>query len=126
MTTPNEVCYGCNLAKPTTDPMIGLCRECMRQEDAREESFSNNKSNHLCTMNDYDPDANGLCRACMLAEDIQAITNEYYKSQILTVLVPVTVRYHDATDTVYDWDKPSRDDIELAFRMMLDKKRNKG
>lgn len=46
---------------------------------------------------------------------------EYYKSTEIIVMVPVKVFYHDATDTVYDFDLPTRATIEKAFRQTQNK-----
>src|SRR6185369_9564200 len=40
----------------------------------------------------------------------------YYDPTIETILVPVKVRYHDATGIVYGFTTPSRDDVENALK----------
>jgi hypothetical protein len=41
----------------------------------------------------------------------------YYEASVKTVMVPVIVRYHDATNTVYSFTRPSIDDVERALNV---------
>jgi hypothetical protein len=42
--------------------------------------------------------------------------DDYYAPKKMTILVPVEVEYHDATDVVYGFKQPSLDDVERALR----------
>jgi hypothetical protein len=40
---------------------------------------------------------------------------DYYEPRKMTILVPVEVEYHDATDVVYGFTPPTLDDVQNAF-----------
>lgn len=51
-----------------------------------------------------------------LEDQIQNSIDEYYGPKIKTILVPVEVSYHDATDIVYSFKAPTIDDVEKALK----------
>lgn len=40
----------------------------------------------------------------------------YYQATTATVMVPVRVRFHDATDTLYGFDPPTHDQVTEAMK----------
>jgi hypothetical protein len=49
-------------------------------------------------------------------EEKERQTEKYYQATTGTVLVPVKVRYHYATDTIYSFDAPTTDEVEEALK----------
>ena len=54
-----------------------------------------------------------LCDACVLKQE-QAYET-YYAPTTKWVLVPVEVKYHAPTDTVYSFTSPTIEDVETAL-----------
>jgi hypothetical protein len=43
----------------------------------------------------------------MTLQLLDSTFEEYYRPTVVTIMVPVKVSYHEATDTVYSWEPPT-------------------
>ena len=64
----------------------------------------------------YDDTQDRLDAADKENADYQASCDEYYRTTVAIVMVPVPVKYHYATGVIHGINLPTKEDVEKLFR----------